>query len=46
MPFDISNQFIGLLCDDCMKEFKVKLDTTLTSIAREYGLKSEEEEDE
>ena len=44
MPFDTSTQFTGLLCDDCMKEFKDKLDTILISIAHEYGLKSEDDE--
>jgi hypothetical protein len=44
MPFDSSKQFLGLLCDDCMKEFKDKLDTILTNIAHEYGLKSEDDE--
>jgi hypothetical protein len=46
MPFDTSNPFVGLLCDDCMKEFRDKIDTTIINIAREYGLKSEEEEEE
>jgi hypothetical protein len=29
-----------------MKEFRDKIDTTIINIAREYGLKSEEEEEE
>jgi len=44
MPFDISDHFVGLLCDDCIKEFKNKLDSTIISIAHEYGLKPEDDE--
>jgi hypothetical protein len=45
LPFDTSKQFIGLLCNDCVKEFRDKLDTTIISIAHEYGLKSEEDDE-
>jgi hypothetical protein len=44
MPFDRSKEFVALLCDDCIKEFRDKLDSTIISIAHEYGLKPEDDE--